>query len=349
MATPSNHRQMRSETLRSSALLQKEITVTEAEGSRGRHPLSGTRLKFLVFPFLHWVLRHSSAGVALLPVRLLVGVMRLVYAWPGNPLRLSCESICRLSRQAAQPLEARQVYRQFLRNALAVMENYFHLHREGIDQVSDRIRLATQDAALLRELLEAHGGAILAVPHNIASAFSSLKLNQAFPLLVVARNSPSIARTRVTLDFFERMQVPILMVRGGNRFELSRHLFSVLKKGKVIAATLENIDTSDKAVKVRLFGQRVGLSDWAAKIAARTGVPLVPCYFQSRGRTSTVIMGEPVMVTDIETAVQHYASFFEQHILRDPASWAYLADKRWRRLLVTASGAHNPSAPAQSD
>jgi lauroyl/myristoyl acyltransferase len=349
MSASSNHRQMRSETLRSSALLQKEITVTEAEGSRGRHPLSGTRLKFLVFPFLHWALRHSSAGVALLPVRVLIGVMRLLYRWPGNPLRLSCESICRLSRRSAQPLEPRQVYRQFLSNALAVMENYFHLHRYGIDRVSDRIRLATQDAALMRELVEAHGGVILAVPHNVASAFSSLKLNQAFPLLVVARNSPSIARTRVTLDFFERMRVPILMVRGGNRFELSRRLFSVLKKGQVIAATLENIDSSDKAVKVRMFGQRVGLADWAAKIAARTGVPLVPVYFQSRGRASTVIVGEPLITTDIETAVQHYASFFEQHILRDPASWAYLADKRWRRLLADASGATTPSAPSGAD
>jgi len=336
MAGSQHRRRMRSETIRSPALYLKEITVTEAEGSRGHRPLSGTRLKMLFFPLLHWTLRHTSVGVALVPVRLLVWAMRLLYRWPGNPLRLSCEAICRVVARPAHRHEPRQIYRQFLANALAVMENYFHLYRYGIDRVAERITLAPQDSALIRDLAEAHGGVILAVPHNIASAFSSLKLNQAFPLLVVARNSPTIARTRITLDFFERMQVPILMVRGGNPFELSRILFSVLRTGRVVAATLDNLDNSDKRVVVHMFGQRVGLAGWAAKIAARMDVPLLPCYFQSRGKQNTVVIGEPIITTDIEAAVQHYASFYEHQILSDPASWAYLADKRWRRILVNA-------------
>jgi lauroyl/myristoyl acyltransferase len=337
MAGSQQRRQLRSETIRSAALFLKEITVTEAEGSRGHHLLSGTRLKALLFPVLHWALRHTSAGVALVPVRLLVWAMRLLYRWPGNPLRLSCEAICRVAARPAHRHEPRQIYRQFLINALAVMENYFHLFRYGIDQVAERITLAPQDGVLIRDLAELHGGVILAVPHNIASAFSSLKLNQAFPLLVVARNSPTIARTRIALDFFERMQVPVLMVRGGNPFELSRNLFSVLKTGKVVAATLDNLDNTDKRVVVQMFGQRVGLAGWAAKIAARMDVPLLPCYFQSRGKQNTVVIGKPIIPTDSEAAVQHYASFFEQQILTDPASWAYLADKRWRRILVNAS------------
>jgi len=336
MAGSQHRRRMRSETIRSPALFLKEITVTEAEGSRGHRPLSGTRLKILLFPFLHWALRHTSVAVAPLPVRLLVWTMRLLYRWPGNPLRHSCEAICRVAVRSAHRHEPRQLYRQFLANALAVMENYFHLYRYGIDQVAERITLAPQDRALLRDLAEAHGGVILAVPHNIASAFSSLKLNQALPLLVVARNSPTIARTRIMLDFFERMQVPILMVRGGNPFELSRSLFSVLRTGKAVAATLDNLDNTDKRVTVQMFGQPLGLAGWAAKIAARMEVPLLPCYFQSRGKQITVIMGKPIITTEIETAAQHYASFFEHHILADPASWAYLADKRWRGILDSA-------------
>lgn len=337
MATHQHRRPTRSETLRSPALLLKEITVTEAESRHGRRALSGTRLKMLLFPFLHWTLRHTSAGVALLPVRLLVGTMNLLYRWPGNPLRVSCETICRVAARASHPHEARQLYRQFLANALAVMENYFHLYHGGIGQVSGRITLAPRDSALIGDLAETHGGVILAVPHNIASAFCSLKLNQAFPLLVIARNSPTIARTRIALDFFERMQVPVLMVRGGNPFELSRTLFSLLREGKVLAATLDNLDTTDKRVDVHMFGQRVGLAGWAAKIAARMGVPLLPCYFQSKGKQNTVVIGKPVITTDIAAAAQHYASFFEQQILDDPASWAYLVDKRWRKILANAA------------
>ncbi|MEN8801274.1 MAG: hypothetical protein ABF297_04770 [Thiogranum sp.] len=328
---------MRSETIRSPALFLKEITVSEAESSHGHRLLSGTRLKILLFPLLHRALQHTSVGVALVPVRVLVRSMRLLYRWPGNPLRLSCEAICAVAARPAHEHEPRQLYRQFLTNALAVMENYFRLYHYGIDQVEERITLTPQDSTLIRDLAKAHGGVILAVPHNIASAFSSLKLNRAFPLLVVARNSPTIVRTRIALDFFERMQVPILMVRGGNPFALSRILFSVLRTGQVVAATLDNLDNTDKRVEVQMFGQRVGLAGWAAKIAVRMDVPLLPCYFQSRGQQNTVIIGKPIITTDVEAAVQHYASFFEHQILADPASWAYLADKRWRRILLNSA------------
>ena len=340
MAASQHHRRMRSATLRSPALFLKEITVTETEASRGRHPLSGTRLKILLFPFLHWLLRHTTAAVALLPVRLLVWTLYPLYGWPRNSLRRSCEAISRVAARAAHQHEPRQIYRQFLRNALAVMDNYFHLYHDGIDQVAERITLAPEDSALMRELAETHGGVILAVPHNIASAFSSLKLNQSVPLLVVARNSPTITRTRITLDFFERMQVPILMVRGGNPFALSRSLFSVLRTNRVLAATVDNLDTTDKGVVVQMFGQAVGLTSWAAKMAARMQVPLLPCYFQSRGRYSKVVIGKPIITTDIETAAQHYASFFEHQILADPP------DKRWRKLLL---GSGDPPPLASSN
>jgi len=34
--------------------------------------------------------------------------------------------------------------------------------------------------------------------------------------------------------------------------------------------------------------------------------------------------------------VQYYINFFESHVLQDPASWAYLGDKRWQRVLRAA-------------
>jgi lauroyl/myristoyl acyltransferase len=329
-------RNSRSETIHSSALLLGKVTVTEHERSRGRHLFSGTRLKALLFPFLHWILRHTSASIALIPMRLLVWTLRVLYLWPGNPLRISCQAVCRIANREGYQHDAWQIYRQFLANSLGVMENYFLLHRHGIGRISERILLKQQDARMIRDLAKKHGGAILAVPHNIASAISGLKLNQGFPLLVVARNPPTIARTRITLEFFEHMQVPVLMVRAGNPFELSRNLFAAFKSGMVIAATLDNTENSDARVDVTIFGQQVGVARWAVKIACRKKLPVIPCYFSSRGNQHRIIVGEPVIPDCIETAVQHYTSFFEQNILADPASWAYLADKRWRRILSDA-------------
>ena len=329
-------RAIRTETIHSSALLLGKITVTEHEHSRGRHLFSGTRLKVLLFPTLHWLLKHTSVGIALIPMHLLVWVMRALYLWPGNPLRVSCEAVCRIANRQGHQHDPGEIYRQFLANSLGVMENFFLLHRHGIGRVSERILLQEQDARMIADLAEQHGGAVLAVPHNIASALSGLRLNQSFPLLVVARNPPTIARTKITLEFFEHMQVPVLMVRDGNRFELSRNLFSAVKTGTVIAATLDNIENGDARAEVTIFGQQVGMSRWAVKIAARKKLPVVPCYFSSKGNQHRIIVGEPIIPDRIETAVQHYTSFFEHNILADPASWAYLADKRWRRILSDA-------------
>ncbi|HHH44166.1 MAG TPA: hypothetical protein ENK49_08510, partial [Gammaproteobacteria bacterium] len=228
-------REPRSAIIHSPALLSGSIRVTEHAHSRGRRLFSGTRLKLLLFPLLHWLVKHTSVTIALVPMRVLTGVMRPLYYWRSNPLRRSCEDVCSIARRAGHRHDPAQVYRQFLRNAVGVLENYFLLYRHGIERVSMRIQLQEEDARMIRELAQQHGSVILAVPHNIASALSGLRLNQSFPLLAVARNSPTIARTRVTLDFFERMQVPVLMVRDGNPFELSRQLFRAAGEGHVIA------------------------------------------------------------------------------------------------------------------
>jgi lauroyl/myristoyl acyltransferase len=85
-----------------------------------------------------------------------------------------------------------------------------------------------------------------------------------------------------------------------------------------------------------MFGQEVGLAGWAAKIAVRMQVPIVPAWFHSSGRQLRVTTGDSILSTDIQAAVQHYARFFEQQILKDPASWAYLADKHWQSILAEA-------------
>jgi len=92
-------------------------------------------------------------------------------------------------------------------------------------------------------------------------------------------------------------------------------------------------------VVAQFFGQQVGFPSWAAKMAARLEVPIIPSYYNSRGGQITGVFGEPLVSNDLEALAQHYVSFFEQKMLEDPASWAYLGDKRWRRVLREASEA----------
>jgi lauroyl/myristoyl acyltransferase len=90
-------------------------------------------------------------------------------------------------------------------------------------------------------------------------------------------------------------------------------------------------------VEARIFGVKVEFAPWAARIAAKRGVPVVPAYFHSTDNGVRVALGKPLRTEDPAIAIQHYASFFEQCILQDPASWAYLADRKWCRVLRQAA------------
>jgi lauroyl/myristoyl acyltransferase len=217
------------------------------------------------------------------------------------------------------------------------VENYFDLYGRGPDFALDRVQLSSTDNAKIEQLIKQHGGVLVMVPHNFGTSFAVLEMNRTLPLLLVVRNSPTIERTKISVDYFDRMQVKILLARGGNPFQLTRTLFSVLKSDKAVIATVDKLDRSENRVEVDMFGTQIGFSPWAAKIAARMKVPIVPSYCRSRGRQLSIVLGSPLISKDTSEIIQHYARFFEQNIIEDPASWAFLGDKNWAKALRKAS------------
>lgn len=336
MNLPSQENSSRSLTIRSDSLYSGEFTVTEDTGFRSGRRLSGTRLKAVTVPFLYKLIQHTPIVIASLPMRILLLLVRLAYVWPANPFRQACEHISKLAASNGIHHSPKQVYRQLLKNADGTLDNYFRLYKYGVDAVIGRIHITPEDANRINCLVNEHGGVVMAVPHNYASLFSALKMGREFPLICVSRNPSTVERTRIAVDVFERMNVKILMVRGGNPIELSRALFSILKSGNTIAATVDSMDRSEAAADVEIFGQRVGFPTWAAKIAAKKRIPVIPSYFRSDGTEVTAIYGEELISDNTQEIVQHYARFFEKNILQDPASWAYLCDKRWGKVLKQA-------------
>ena len=63
------------------------------------------------------------------------------------------------------------------------------------------------------------------------------------------------------------------------------------------------------------------------------GIPVLPAYLKSGNKRTTYALGEPLISKDVGEVMQHYARFFEQKILEDPASWAFLGDKNWIKML----------------
>ena len=128
MDTTNDTPKIKVEVLHSPSLYLKEFEATEELSIHQRRLLSGTRLKAVLAPLMYWAIRHVPRWLALLPVRLLSIVLRLLYAWRANPFRQSCEYICRLSGGAGYIHQPKVVYGQLLKNALGTVENFFQLY-----------------------------------------------------------------------------------------------------------------------------------------------------------------------------------------------------------------------------
>jgi lauroyl/myristoyl acyltransferase len=327
----------RSEVTHSPGIYEEEFTGQEDAGKRHKRKFGGTRLKSIIAPRLHWLLLHTPISIAKAPVRLAIFLLRGLYWWPRNPLRLSCEHICNIAQRAGHKHQARQVYQQLLTNLFGAMENYFDLYDRGPDFTLDRVRLSGTDSLKVNQLINEHGGVLIMVPHNFGTTHSTLKMNRTLPLLAVVRNSPTRERSEIAVDYFTRMQTEFLLVRDGKPIQLTRTLFSVLKSDKAVLATVDKLDRSENRIEVDMFGSPVGFSPWATKIAARLQIPIIPSYCKSRGHQLSIILGSPLVSKDPGELTQHYARFFEQKIIEDPASWAFLGDKHWGKALYKAN------------
>jgi lauroyl/myristoyl acyltransferase len=337
MKSTENNPKFRSEIIRSDSLYLKEFEAKEKTDRRGGRLFSGTRIKAFAIPFLYGMLEHAPRAIVMLPIHFSIFILRLLYWWPKNPIRLSCEYICILAERKGYTHDPRHIYNKFLSNAVEATKTLANLYHNGIDAAADQIQFTASDTRMMNDLIEEYGGAIIAVPHNFGSLLSALKMNREFPFILITKNSSTIERTKIAIDVFERMETTILMVRGGNPFLLSRSLFSILKSGKSVAATLDSMDSSANRIEVQMFGRQIGFSPWAAKISVRMGVPVIPTYASSRDDQIVAIFGKPLFADNVEKSIQHYVSFFDENILKDPASWGFLGDKSWRRVLRDAS------------
>lgn len=327
----------RTEVVHSPALYQGELEVVEYEGCTGRR-FGGTHLKEMFMPLFYRAAKYMPYPLAMIPIYILIGLLRLLYPFKKNSLRQSCEYVSRIAAARGIRHDPKKLYQQFLTNVRTIFGHYIRLYQKGARGIHHRVIIRPEDAEMVERLRHEHGGLLFNIPHNIGSAFSGMKLNMTWPTLLVARNPSTIARTKVALEFFTAMEVKILMVRGGSPVELSRAMFSALKEKYVIATTLDNMDHSERAVQASIFGLRRGFNPWAAKVGVKRKVPMLPVYFRSVGREVHAVFGEPLITDSVDDAVQHYVSFFEKSILEDPASWAYLGDRRWRKVLKEASG-----------
>jgi len=324
--------------LRSPALYGGEVRVVPKR-SRSKKRFRGATVKPVVWGHARWVLETLPVWVPRTYLRAAIGVGQGAAPLPFNQLREACEYAAILSCHAGHDLKSRGIYRRFLDQVRVVLEMGLRIRREGLDPVLPMMRMGPGGEETLRAAAQQYGGVILAVPHNPGAIMSAPAVARAGRMLLISKNPASVERTRMALGAYEALRAQVLMVRSGSPTRLMRTCLRELKKGTTVVATLDRPDRSEGRVVLPMFGQPVGLAPWAARIAVRAKVPLVPGFIRTDRRGVTVETDEAQVHTDPIEAMRHYVGYFERSILADPGSWSFLADKRWRWILRDASRA----------
>jgi lauroyl/myristoyl acyltransferase len=333
-----------SEVIHSPALCTGSLRATEQARPVRRRLKSATYLKNRAVPLLFWFLREAPRPIALWPVAAALLVARALYWLPANPIRRAAENIAVLGRDAGYEYAARSIYRAYLANARAMAELILRLYRDGWQAVIGDVEFPDSDVESIRGLVETHGGVVVAVPHNLGSTFSGLKFCKAFAAVLLSKNSASIQRTKIALDFFERMDASVLMVRQGGPMQISRSMIKLLRSGKLLAVTVDLLTDAGNGVAARTFGQDVHFPAWSTRIPTAIKAPIVPAYIHCEEGRLRACFGEALVTGDAEAATAHIATFLEERILNDPASWAFLAEKKWGRVLEAAAAVRARSA-----
>lgn len=324
------------QTLYSSALYDGEVFVVPRR-SRSKKRLRGATVKPVVWGHARWVLDSLPGWVPRAYLRMAIAVAQGAAPLPLNQLTEACGYAAKLSRAAGHDVSLRGVYRRFLAEFRTVLEMSLRIRREGLDPVLPMMRMAPGREEAMRAATEEYGGVIFAVPHNPGAIMSAPAVARAGRMLLISKNPASVERTRMALGAYEALRTQVLMVRTGNATKLARTCMRELRRGTIVVATVDRPDRSEGKVVLPVFGQPVGLAPWAARIATHAKVPIIPGFIRTDRRGVMVETGAAEVHTDPIEAMGSYMGYFERKILEDPASWSFLADKRWRRILRVAS------------
>lgn len=317
--------------------LSKITPVTRDRKRFRRRWFRGTWLKHALVCSYYWGSRFLPSPLVRGGFLALTGGAKLLSRIPGNPVRRSCDDLAELARARGIERNGGQIYRDFIEQFEVVGPLLHNAYRHGPEPVLEVCDLAPEDRALVDKLRREHGGVLIPIPHNVGAAVSGVAFSHAFPSLLMGKNGDAAWRAAIAVEVFERMGIQPLLVRGKNPMTVSRRVFEALNRDQVVVATVDNLHRKSNRVDAEIFGGAVGFNPWAVRLAARAKVPVLPGYVGMESGRLKFVFGDPILGAGVQETVQHFTQFFEDRILLDPASWAFMAHKRWRMVLSQAA------------
>jgi hypothetical protein len=313
--------------------MERAREVTERRVSRRR--------RIHLNQFKARLVRAAERVAAELPEALALPLLRMgqllalaVYFVPGVPLHSACGDLARLARARGHVHRPFGIYRRLVAQMHDVARLYHRLHRSGRESVLPHIHFRPEHRRAVEELFEQDGSFVFAVLHNPGAVLYAMRLASEFPCLIVGKRSKRAESDALLLRFFERIGVEAVLANRHERIAFTRRLLGAVAEKRAIVAPLDRIDRRGEGPTARIFGTDVSFPPWALRVAARRKLPIVPAWVTVEDGELWLELGDPIREADPAQALQGVMRSFEAWILRDPGSWAFLADKHWRRVLV---------------
>ena len=283
----------------------------------------------------YWAARALLWGLRLLPRRLAIGAghacayvayfvawklrgvgeLNLKMAFPdmsqSERTRLVRDSMLNVGRHVGEFSRFSGMSRETLRRSIDC---------EGLDHIDAALSLGR--GAII---VSAHLGAWEMIPFTL-SAFG-----YPFDSLVRRIENPAVERLLETIR--SRFGNRTIDKRGA-----ARSMLASLRAGNLLALMVDINVVRNKGIFVDFFGVPACTTFIAAKLALRTGAPLVPVFipWDERRRSYVLQVGAPLTVEcsgdeekDVRQLTENFTKLVEEQVRRYPDQWLWI-HKRWR-------------------
>ena len=302
-------------------------------GRRARGRRRSTALDRVAFLLLRGLMGALGALPLALALRIAAAVALVVYvvAWPLRRVGMINLAIAFPERPVA---ERRRILRASFANLGRMAAELAHLPRLGSDDL--RAMVQFEDEAWWAENVgkpRDTGGLILSGHFGNWELLVFAHGMRGYPVSMVHRAiaNPLVDRWLNTLR-----------ARAGTRLVRKRHaaggVLRALHDRGLLVLPFDQNSTRGLGVFVQFFGKAASTNSGIARLALRTGAPVVPVFIVrdgARARHRVTVL--PIMYAqrsgdleaDVRRATQQFSDVFESMVRRHPEQWLWV-HKRWK-------------------
>ena len=200
---------------------------------------------------------------------------------------------------------------------------------ETLRKIVDCEGLENLDAALARGR-----GVIMITGHLGAWEMGTFALSAfGYPFDFLVRRIENPAIERLIEETRTRFGNRTIDKRGA-----ARSMLATLRKGGLLGLLVDINVVRDKGIFVDFFGVPASTTFMAAKLALRTGAPILPVFapWEERRRRFVISIGAPLTIErsgdereDIRQLTSNFTKIVEDCVRRHPDQWLWI-HKRWR-------------------